>query len=117
MSPSERKNDIFAILDTVSDPNLLRNEISTRGRAAKWLVEQDAFYLCPSDTKLIQRYVLALFYFSTNGDYWLQCSSTNEFNDCGVQTPFQGAFRYLSNKHECDWAGIDCNGTCIAFKH
>ena len=117
MLPSDRKDSIFAILDTVSEPKLLRNEISSRGKAAKWLVEQDAFLLCPSDTKLIQRYVLALLYFSTNGDSWLQCTSTSNFNNCGMQTPFQGAFPYLSDRSECDWAGISCNGRGIAFKY
>ena len=67
--------------------------------AFNWLVDDDAFGICPDDEKLIQRYVMAVFYFSTDGSSWTECG---QVGGCA-------GTNFLSGTHECDWAGISCN--------
>ena len=55
-----------------------------------WLVYDDYRRLDASSPHLLQRYVLALFYFSTNGDKWKK------------------SLGYLTAKNECHWGGITC---------
>jgi len=49
--------------------------------------------LCASPTRLVQRYIAALFYFSTNGENW-------NLKD--------GLEDWLSPAHECEWGGFEC---------
>jgi len=110
LSELQRSDAIFSLLDTVSDPMLLRNPGSPHSQSIQWLIGNDDAYLCPDNSKIIQRYVLALVYFSTNGDKWLQCSSSSfAVDNCGDENPFQGQTRFLSGATECNWAGIRCN--------
>lgn len=61
--------------------------------------------MCPGDTKLIQRYVMALLYYSTDGDNWTECSE----GDLGCPTN-----PYLSSENECTWFGNTCDAElCI----
>jgi len=55
---------------------------------------------CP-DEKIVQRWVMAVFYYSTSGDSWFKCSVTGS-DPCG-------SGRFLSDSSECEWAGITCN--------
>ena len=41
---------------------------SPQDRALQWLITEDGFIVCPDDPKALQRYILALVYYSTNGD-------------------------------------------------
>jgi hypothetical protein len=110
MSPEERSTRILAVLDTVADPILLRDPTSIQGKAANWLIGEDELLVCPDDEKLIQRFALAVIYFATNGDAWLQCSANPLATDfCGLEDPFIGASRFLSAENECEWAGIKCD--------
>jgi hypothetical protein len=90
-------------------------DISTpQGQATDWLINEDEFVICPDDKKLIQRWVLAVVYFSTNGDEWFQCGAVNLTDGCGAQDPFSGEERFLSPVGECEWAGISClDDECI----
>jgi hypothetical protein len=100
----------LAILDTVADPILLRDPTTIQGKAANWLIGEDELLVCPDDVKLIQRFALAVIYFATNGDGWLQCSANPLSTDaCGLEYPFMGESRFLSGANECEWAGISCN--------
>ena len=69
----------------VSDREALRTPGSPQHKALEWLVETDGPALCPSyfwdedHTSLIQRYVLAVFYFSTRGRDWHKCSAPDYF--------------------------------------
>jgi hypothetical protein len=74
------------------------------------------------DENLIQRFLLAAFYFETHilGD-WRSCNRPSEENPedtCSFQKivsilplEFEGvpAIRWLSSEHECKWAGISCD--------
>jgi hypothetical protein len=100
----------LAVLETVADPILLRDPTTIQGKAANWLIGQDELLVCPDDKKLIQRFALAVIYFATNGDDWLQCSANPMATDaCGSEDPFIGASRFLSGENECEWAGISCD--------
>jgi hypothetical protein len=65
---------------------------SPQSLALSWLVN-DSEAETYSDVKLLQRYILATFYYTTNGDNWSQSSISwiVEWSD------------------ECTWWGIECN--------
>jgi hypothetical protein len=101
-------------------------EDSPYGRAAKWIMEEDERKLSPFDESLIQRYLLAVFYFITtsNGEsLWRSCNpdftnSSNEICDFETYTINEEeeveyipkpSYRWLSKVHECDWAGNLCD--------
>jgi hypothetical protein len=108
ISADQRAADIIARLETVGDSALINDPFSPQGRATTWLIEEDTRLLCPPDDALIQRWVLAIVYFSTGGDSWDQCSAFG-IDSCGAQDPFLTKRRFLSDFNECQWAGISCN--------
>lgn len=94
------------------------NDIYSSARLAfEWLVGQDAFYICPDDEKLLQRYVVSKLYFQQEGDSWLECSNSNytiHRNPSCNPPDYTGlnllaGESWLSSVHECDWAFITCN--------
>ena len=110
----ERIAQILAILDAVADPDDIRNNGTSQGLATTWIIEQDEFQACPDYVKLVQRWTLAVMYYATNGDEWFQCSANPNSTDlCGIQSPFEGEERFLSNNSECEWAGITCIDGCV----
>lgn len=111
MSAALRELQILNLLDSAADPVLIRDITTPQGQATEWLLGEDPRKLCPDDgIKILQRWVLAVIYFSTGGDNWLQCSnSLGALDDCGVEEPFEAKQRFLSAFHECEWAGIECN--------
>ena len=80
---------------------------------------------------MIQRYVLAVFYFATEGGGWDQCNASNDLDDpaaiatadadCNrVVTPFGVANdrvgdtstrAWLGPVNECQWGGVACWGS------
>lgn len=111
ITPEERVAMILAILDAVADPVKIRDATLPQGLATAWILAQDAMELCPTHDKLIQRWALAVLYFSTGGEEWFQCSANaNTGDNCGNEDPFVlGQERFLSGSGECEWAGITCN--------
>lgn len=82
--------------------------------AAVWLIEEDTLRVCPDNPKILQRFAMAVVYFSTGGDSWFQCSANPAAIDpCGVEEPFVGAERFLAPTSECAWAGISCLSGCV----
>jgi hypothetical protein len=102
---------------------------SAQFKAFNWISNVDGMILCPQDvgggddsaspenvmsnTLLLQRYILALFYISLSGDSWTLCSASSS-NDGGITTsgnsdcPSSEA-RWLSESSECLWYGIQCD--------
>lgn len=77
------------------------DESSPQYRAAKWTVDNiPAGITSGSDPRMVSRYALTAFYFSTNGDNWRECSrgSTNCVR----------AKEWLTSTNECDWFAVDC---------
>lgn len=114
ITDEERIAQILAILDAVANPDDIRNNDTPQGLATTWIIEQDEFQACPDYVKLVQRWTLAVMYYSTNGNDWFQCSANVDATDlCGIQSPFEGAERFLSSNSECKWAGISCIDGCV----
>ena len=74
---------------------LLLEEDSPQSRAMKWILEEDKFNVTLDSLNLVQRYTLAVFFYSLSGDKWR--------NKRG----------FLSESHECDWESIDCKNEYI----
>jgi hypothetical protein len=103
------------IVQQVSDSmgrhvDVLSNETSPQARALEWLLNERQGKTCPGK-KLVQRWILATFYFSTHGEEWFQCRSLDDgpTDQCGLESPFVGKDRFLSEVNECVWAGITCD--------
>jgi hypothetical protein len=66
-----------------------------------WLVNMDEEQVCPDDeVDVNQRYILAVLYFSTEGDSWNSCSADGA---CVSETQ-----RFLGSEDACFWFGISC---------
>ena len=99
-----RQAAIFSQLEEVSPRNkLLLGEQTLEGRALEWLVFQDGLYIYQDDNNVKQRYVMYIFYQSTDGDNWISCSANPDMTEC------QPKERWLSDSHECEWKGVLCN--------
>jgi len=66
----------------------------------QWVLNEDQYSTCIRKNNLVQRYVLGVLYFETNGSDWLSCSQRSGIYCDGV--PF------LSAVDECKWEGILC---------
>ena len=71
-------------------------------------MQDDNHVLCPDSPYLVQRYVLALFYFATDGDNWPLCSADETSTPC-VDENGTEIVRFLSNTNECEWYGVVCD--------
>ena len=111
----DRIDRILQALEAVADGTLIRDSNTAQGQATDWLLENDEYKACPEDPKFLQRWVLAVIYFSTNGENWDQCAQfpSNVDDDCGFDEPFVGDERFLAAQNECQWAGISCINSCV----
>jgi len=94
----ERKIIIMKELRTVS------KEIITgffQDLAASWLIEKDSICANERNIKhLKQHYILAIFYYSINGDQWKLYSKLD--TKCSQNS-------FSSPLCECKWFGVECN--------
>lgn len=127
-APTTRAEGIYRVQfssivgEEVDEPN------SPQDRAAIWIMYEDQIRLPPGDEHLIQRYILAFFYFFTTANEektWKSCNRPrfNEDAACDFmrfkRDPMtdeiyfepEAATRWLSNTHECDWIGVQCDET------
>lgn len=127
LTPTERREQIEDNLSPVSSSNL----IPTPQRSAlNWIIDDDGAQLCPDDDSLVQRYTLAVFYYSTNGDDWKECNAPSNFDSqasiaaansaCTLTTvnattifpnDVRGTNAWLTTESECTWGGISCYAT------
>lgn len=143
LAPDARFDEIRALLSGVSDPALFDDPTTPQARALDWLANADAIepVLCPGASgagctrnggvhPLVQRYVLATFYFATEGDAWTTCAAPADVDApdaveeanarCDrVVTPFgvqndrvgdTSTDAWLGPANECEWGGIACWG-------
>lgn len=81
---------------TLADPN------SPQGKALFWITSRSSFTSTSSAT-LLQRYALAVFYYSTfNVD--------NDYMDV-APTDWTSSKDWISDVNECQWEGVICDGT------
>jgi hypothetical protein len=80
---------------------------TVQNSAIQWVLDQDLIQLCPEDSlDIIQRYVLALFYYSLNGGNWTTCGG-RVGSDCE-------GLPFLSENSVCDWHYVTCtDGTIV----
>jgi Leucine-rich repeat (LRR) protein len=107
---------------------------SPQNEALMWIVNDDTLFLCPDNPNLRRRYAMAVFYYSTRGGRWLECSAPTDFADpasiaaanqnCNLQPfPDSGSDAWLTPVSECQWGGVVCDasgnvqlldiGTCL----
>jgi len=127
LTPTERREQILDILSTVSEPGSIETAGSPQQNAFNWIVDEDSAQLCPDDDNLIQRYTLAVFYYSTNGDDWKECNAPSDFDSqasiaaansaCTSTTvnattifpnDVRGTNAWLTSESECTWGGVSC---------
>ena len=121
MPQVERRGQITATLSQVSKVEDLNKAGSPQNMAFDWLINKDAMYLCPEDDNLVQRYVAAVFYYSSIGDGWLQCSAPQNLEDpqsiekananCNIEVDSPdvgGTDAWLTPVSECQWGGLAC---------
>jgi len=80
-----------------------------------WLTRVDEYIICLTDDSLKQRYALAVFYFSTNGDTWKTCGrKTNichpklKLFDDDPEISIWSNNTWLSKGNTCEWGGLAC---------
>ena len=95
MPTEEREDEVEAIIrQNTDDVSVLTDTNSPQSKAKKWLIETDELRVCPKRSlKVIQRYALAVFYYSTGGDEWGPSKAPT----------------FLSDSDECDWYGVICD--------
>jgi hypothetical protein len=101
MSAKARKQELAGTVFSISGMRAFDDPENPISLALKWLVEDDLRHMCPGDENIPQRYILALLYFSTNGDDWMKCRRDD-------MAPCVGK-NFLSVYHECEWGGITCD--------
>jgi hypothetical protein len=107
LTPQEREAAILGLLDQVANSTLIRNRATPQGLATDWIINEDVSGRCPDHPKLIQRWALAVMYFSTGGDDWTECFADDVA--CTTSLAFLGDDAFLSESNECEWAGISCD--------
>jgi hypothetical protein len=104
-------------IQIVSATEDVDEEGSPQNKAANWIINEDGARLCPQDDSFIQRYVMAVFYYSTNGNRWFQCRSPEdsglsipEANEaCNITSLGNTSDAWLTPGSECMWGGVTCN--------
>eukprot|EP00978_Attheya_sp_CCMP212_P024644 scaffold77764_cov48-Attheya_sp.AAC.2 len=93
---------VMNAVSNITSMELFLDQSSPQYKAAKYMADEDPNGIRPvNDSRFLQRYALATFFFSTNGESWKRC---NPGNLC------PGTFStWLSDSDECDWMGIFCN--------
>ncbi|CAB9528248.1 leucine Rich Repeat [Seminavis robusta] len=90
-------------------------DLEYKKTALQWIVNDDPMQLQPDEGHLIQRFVLSKFYFQTSAkgpwDYCGQPTKLQQNPLCHYGQHFSEywASMWLSQDHECLWAGITCH--------
>jgi len=121
-SDKTRKEEILRKLSTIYN-NLADASLESystihppQSSALHWLLIEDEAYTCPNDPNLSQRYALAVFYFSTNGDTWKACNrislvscepKLHQIDNDKKEVEWSNK-AWLSRSNECDWGGLSC---------
>jgi len=123
-----REKQLFQIFSSVSDPKDIQTPGTPQYKAFNWIIEEDEYCLCPNNAscELVQRYVMAVFYFSTGGVKWVNCGAKSSVcdpsgithNGSATSACFDGAGeRWLAPVSSCRWCGNVCDdlkhSTCI----
>eukprot|EP00984_Skeletonema_dohrnii_P024985 scaffold14141_cov146-Skeletonema_dohrnii-CCMP3373.AAC.3 len=88
---------IKTLLLSVSSKDALDDGCSSQGKAFLWVTSEDN-QLQPGDddAQIIQRYVLAVLFYATNGEGWTYGKET-----------------WLTSSNECDWYVVRCSNSMV----
>jgi len=94
---TERQQELNEVVYSVSDKTAIETKGSVQYHARQWFLFEDKLWIehrqSVSYERVVQRYVLAVFYFSTNGqDSWIG-NNWLQGDECGAET----------------WMGLNCN--------
>ena len=103
---SDRLNAVIGDVAPISGSEVFLDFESPQYRAAVWLADVDPLSLPVSQStpQLLQRYSLAVLYYTMNGDMWLSCFTTDVSCPSGQNWLTQG---------ECSWFGLTCVGADV----
>jgi hypothetical protein len=101
-----RRDTIKELCISLSGVLAIMNPTSPQYRAMQWVIKDDPL-MPTSRLTVLQRYVLSVFYFSTNRNVsWISCGPPEGKTDCSSE-----ALRFLGSAPECNWLGITCDST------
>jgi hypothetical protein len=101
LTPLLRETILFTEIASISNPLDLLTSGTPQNRAFEWILDGDPAQVCPGETlNLVQRYVLALLFYSTGGENWDECGGN-------VSCP---SVPYLSGSNVCSWYNTVCDG-------
>lgn len=102
-SPIQRAQEIGLKVLSLSGFEAFETAESPQSQAYNWIVNLDAMAVCPDDSTLLERYILAVLSFSLSSDSWSRCSVSNA-TECEDSL-------FLSGAGVCEWDGIRCNSS------
>ena len=125
LTPIQRDALINIYVRQISSPDDVDTEGTPQNLATEWIINQDPLQLCPTDPNLVERYVMAVFYYSTLGNRWYECSSQDSSEDCTIEVSplsststnatttmvISGSDPWLSEASVCTWGGLACDST------
>jgi len=96
--------------------NNIYDRSSAQGQALLWIIDNDKLKMEVTDSRLVQRYILALLYFSTveigKVDKWCYCgynSTEDEYYNCyKIDSCANAVVPFLDEADECEWHGVTC---------
>ena len=107
LTPEERETLIEGQLATYSSIQVTTTG-TPQNQAFQWLINDDPMQVCPEDfLDVQQRYILAVLYYSTEGDGWSNCNAPSAPNLSPCREGEEQ--RFLSSSDVCFWFGITCN--------
>lgn len=124
----EREKQLLELYSTVSSKKDIETKDTPQNKAFNWILKEDKYCVCPSDTgcEPVQRYVMAVYYYSTKGEDWANCGALSATCDpngvvnkgSNTSLCYSGAAeRWLSEDPSCKWCGNNCddalNPDCI----
>eukprot|EP00545_Synedropsis_sp_CCMP1620_P002833 CAMPEP_0119021056 /NCGR_PEP_ID=MMETSP1176-20130426/25209_1 /TAXON_ID=265551 /ORGANISM="Synedropsis recta cf, Strain CCMP1620" /LENGTH=478 /DNA_ID=CAMNT_0006975579 /DNA_START=41 /DNA_END=1477 /DNA_ORIENTATION=- len=104
---SARLDGWIGALVPYSGIEALTNMTSPQYQAVVWLANEDEQQLPIGDSRGIQRFLLATFYFALDGDNWVKCGRLDP--SCSGD-PYERSW-LLDTEHQCDWLGVGCDVT------
>jgi hypothetical protein len=106
ITEQQRQEQILNILVQVSPPSVIEMPGTSQNDAFRWLIDEDPAQVCPEDElDVVQRYIMAVVYYSLGGDTWAECNAASS----PTPAPCSDAARYLSGANVCRWFGVTCN--------
>lgn len=116
-------------IENIVGTEVLEDEDSPYSRALDWIINKDPMQLSLESDHLLQRFILAYFYFATTKHGpWRSCNPAagNETSECALKSfvkvrPLKfedqpNMIRWLSEEHECKWATVVCNEDDVVYK-